>query len=176
MAASGGKGLVIQSNKACLKIKPHNFFWIYPKITSFYKTVWSPSLFTPTFQYFYTDISAISVTFCNSWFILWDRSSVSQVEPYFMYRYLRCTFVQTKYGEDILALLDSCDDRSLFLFAVWRPPLPQLPNYTWTFHHLETRSAKRQVSQSFNFSPEYQNKTFFAWQSDELVFQLSQLT
>ena len=39
---------------------------IYLKATSFYKTVWSPTLFTPAFQYFYTDISAISVTFCNS--------------------------------------------------------------------------------------------------------------
>ena len=35
-----------------------------PKTPSFYKTAWSPTLFT--FQYFYTDISAISVTFCNS--------------------------------------------------------------------------------------------------------------
>ena len=34
------------------------------------KTVWSSTLFTPTFQYFYTDISAISVTFCNSAWIL----------------------------------------------------------------------------------------------------------
>merc|ERR1712208_77513 len=28
--------------------------------------LYSYTLFTPTFQYFYTDISAISVTFCNS--------------------------------------------------------------------------------------------------------------
>ena len=28
--------------------------------------MWSPTLFTPTFQYFYTDFSAISKTFCNS--------------------------------------------------------------------------------------------------------------
>ena len=28
--------------------------------------MWSPSLVTPTFKYFYTDISAISVTFRNS--------------------------------------------------------------------------------------------------------------
>ena len=28
--------------------------------------MWSSALFTPTFQYFYTDISAISVTFRNS--------------------------------------------------------------------------------------------------------------
>ena len=34
--------------------------------TSFYNTAWSPTLFTPTFQYDYTDIFAISVTFCSS--------------------------------------------------------------------------------------------------------------
>ena len=39
---------------------------IWYKITSVYKTIWPPTLFTPNFQYFYTDISAISVTFCNS--------------------------------------------------------------------------------------------------------------
>ena len=39
---------------------------IYPKTTSFYKTTWSSRIFTPTLQYFYTDISAISVTFRNS--------------------------------------------------------------------------------------------------------------
>ena len=32
----------------------------------FSKTACSSRLFTPIFQYFYTDISAISVTFCNS--------------------------------------------------------------------------------------------------------------
>ena len=34
--------------------------------TSFYDTLWSPTLFTPTFQYVYTDIFAKSVIFCNS--------------------------------------------------------------------------------------------------------------
>ena len=38
----------------------------YNITTSFYKTGWSSTLFTPTSQNFYTDISAISVTFCNS--------------------------------------------------------------------------------------------------------------
>ena len=33
---------------------------------NFHKSEWSPALFTLTFQYFYTDISAISVTFRNS--------------------------------------------------------------------------------------------------------------
>ena len=47
-------------------IKSTLYSVFYPKTTSFYKTAWSPTLFTPTFQYFYTDISAISVTFCNS--------------------------------------------------------------------------------------------------------------
>ena len=48
------------------KTKPHQNWWIYPLTTSFYKTAWSPTIVTPTLQYFYTDISAISVTFCNS--------------------------------------------------------------------------------------------------------------
>ena len=48
------------------KTKPHQNWWIYPLTTSFYKTAWSPTIVTPTFQYFYTDISAISVIFCNS--------------------------------------------------------------------------------------------------------------
>ena len=39
---------------------------ISPKTTLFYKTVWSLTLSTRTFQKFYTDISAISVTFRNS--------------------------------------------------------------------------------------------------------------
>ena len=39
---------------------------LYPNTTSFYKIAWSQTLFTPTFKYFYTDISAISVTFRNS--------------------------------------------------------------------------------------------------------------
>ena len=34
--------------------------------TWFYKTVYHLRLFTPTFQFFHTDISAISVTFLNS--------------------------------------------------------------------------------------------------------------
>ena len=38
----------------------------YNITTSFYKTGWCSTLFTPTSQKFYTDISAISVTFCNS--------------------------------------------------------------------------------------------------------------
>ena len=47
-----GERLKILSNKSGLETKPQNN--------------WSPTLFPPTFQYFYTDISAISVTFCNS--------------------------------------------------------------------------------------------------------------
>ena len=34
-----------------------------PKLLHFHKSAWSPKMFTPTFQYFYTDISAISVTY-----------------------------------------------------------------------------------------------------------------
>ena len=52
MATSGGKRLKILSNKSGLETKPQNNG--------------SPTLFPPTFQYFYTDISAISVTFRNS--------------------------------------------------------------------------------------------------------------
>ena len=52
MATSGGERLKILSNKSGLETKPQNN--------------WSPTLFSPTFQYFYTDISAISVTFRNS--------------------------------------------------------------------------------------------------------------
>ena len=51
---------------AGLNIKQENIHRINPKATIFYKTAWSSALFTPTFQYFYTDISAISVTFRNS--------------------------------------------------------------------------------------------------------------
>ena len=39
---------------------------ISPKTSSYYKTGWSPTIFTPTFQYFYRYIRHISVTFCNS--------------------------------------------------------------------------------------------------------------
>ena len=47
----------------------------------------SPTLFTPTFQYFYTDISVIFVTFRNSgsWWFRWrswsSRSSSSSSDP-----------------------------------------------------------------------------------------------
>ena len=37
--------------------------------------LYSYTLFTPTFQYFYTDISAISVTFCNS-----DKYTNTQIQ------------------------------------------------------------------------------------------------
>ena len=37
-----------------------------PKLLHFTKLCGYLALFTPTIQYFYTDISAISVTFCNS--------------------------------------------------------------------------------------------------------------
>ena len=37
-----------------------------PKLLFFLQTAWSSTIFTPIFQYFYTYISAISVTFCNS--------------------------------------------------------------------------------------------------------------
>ena len=58
-----GKRLKIVSNKSGLKKKPQR---IYPKTSSSYKTVWSPTFFTPTFQYVYTDIFVKSVTFRNS--------------------------------------------------------------------------------------------------------------
>ena len=50
---------------------------IDPKTPTFSKTGCSPTLFTPTFQYFYTDISAMSVTFRSSVLVLvilwwWD--------------------------------------------------------------------------------------------------------
>ena len=61
-----GKRLKILSNKAGLKTKPHQSCRIYPTITSFQKTAWSPTLFIQTLHYVYTDISAISVTFRNS--------------------------------------------------------------------------------------------------------------
>ena len=58
-----------------------------------------------------------------------------------MFRYytLKCRlkYIWTEYVEDILTLLDSCNDRSLFLFQVWGPAFYPLPNYTWTLHHLE---------------------------------------
>ena len=46
---------------SCLKKKPHKSWQNYPKTTSYYKTILH---FLP--QIFYTDISAISVTFRNS--------------------------------------------------------------------------------------------------------------
>ena len=45
-------------NKTLLK-----FVEFTPKLLHFQKSAWSPKMFTPTFQYFYTDISAISVTY-----------------------------------------------------------------------------------------------------------------
>ena len=49
-------------NMAGLKIKPHQNWKNLPQN----KSAWPPTLFTPTLKYFYTDISAISVTFRNS--------------------------------------------------------------------------------------------------------------
>ena len=39
---------------------------IYPKVLSLTTHARFPTLFTPTFHFVYTDISAISVTFCSS--------------------------------------------------------------------------------------------------------------
>ena len=48
-----------------------NFFaHIFPKMACFCQLFWPPKLFTPTGQFFYTDISVISVTFSNSAFTL----------------------------------------------------------------------------------------------------------
>ena len=45
-------------NKTLLK-----FVEFTPKLLHFHKSAWSPKMFTPTFHYFYTDISAISVKY-----------------------------------------------------------------------------------------------------------------
>ena len=39
---------------------------IFAKLLDFFEIACSPKLFSPTCKYFYTDISVISVTFCNS--------------------------------------------------------------------------------------------------------------
>ena len=42
------------------------FAHIFPKMACFCQLFWPPKLVTPTGQFFYTDISVISVTFSNS--------------------------------------------------------------------------------------------------------------
>ena len=56
MATVWGERLNILSNKVGLTTKPHKNL----------HSAWSRTVFTPSFQYFYTDISVISVTFRNS--------------------------------------------------------------------------------------------------------------
>ena len=73
MAISWGKVLKSQSKKACLKtnlMKVCIVYWVpslhcTPKLLHFTK-LHGTTFFTPTFQYNYTNISAISVTFCKS--------------------------------------------------------------------------------------------------------------
>ena len=51
-------GWKFNKQKACLKTKPHKS--LYPKTTSVFKSACGLlHFFTPTIQYFYTDISAI---------------------------------------------------------------------------------------------------------------------
>ena len=65
--------LKILSYEACIKDRTSYQLLKFTHTTiKFSKTACSPRLFTPTFQYFQTDICAISVTFCNSGTILWN--------------------------------------------------------------------------------------------------------
>ena len=54
------------SSYGSLTIDLELFAHIFPKMACFWLLFWAPKLFTPTGQFVYTDISVISVTFCNS--------------------------------------------------------------------------------------------------------------
>ena len=73
--------------------------------------MWSPRLFTPTFQYFYTYISAISVTFRNSAFSIWC---------------LECHFISIPWNRDtlidVLCVLGKKVGIDVFTFElIWKP-------------------------------------------------------
>ena len=88
----GGKGQRCYQINWILNKTSLKFVKFTLKCLHFYKSAWSFTLFTPTFQYFYTDISAISLTFCNSG---WPRPSsrhMRNLETY-LFCHNSCCFV-----------------------------------------------------------------------------------
>ena len=63
IATSGGEKVIVLSNKPFFKQNIIKACGIYPQTPSFSQICVVSQNVTPTFQYFYTDISAISVTY-----------------------------------------------------------------------------------------------------------------